>query len=144
MKFFFVANLFLATLLTLSASTPQNISNKIAKRWLMIGMEVNGKKYGKEWLDRQRQNGIASVLQFQKNGSCQVHIYTKSRGGNSQKKTTNNRWEVSSDDTKLLIKSEKEPPQSFTIISLSGKKMVLALEDQNGKQVFSYKSIKGE
>ncbi len=132
----------LACLLTCLPFSTTALRDQIARRWLMIGMEMNGKKYDEAWLDRQRQNGLASVLEFQKNGACQVHIYTKGPQGRTLKKTTLNKWQLSEDEKQLTILTADAPPQVFTIVKVSSKKMILSMESKDEKQVFIYKSVK--
>ena len=139
-------NLLFAFLLFFGSPTPEasptDLRDQLSRKWLMIGFEVNGKKYSEAWLERQRQNGLASVLEFQKNGACQVHIHSKGPGGRNQKKTKQNKWQLSEDQTQLIIKAENEPAQNFTIIKVSNKKLILTSETKDAKQIFTYKSIK--
>ena len=123
-------------------SAPDDLRDQIARKWLMIGVEMNGKKYGEEWLERQRQNGLASVLEFQKGGTCQVHVYTKGPQGRTQKKTTVNKWKLSDDNKQLTIITADAPPQVFNIVKASSKKLILMMETKEEKQIFTYKSIK--
>lgn len=123
-------------------ASPTDTRERLARKWLMIGFELNGKKYNEEWLERQRQNGLASVLEFQKNGACLLHIHSKGPGGRNQKKTKQNKWRLSEDETQLTIIAENEPPQTFTIVKVSNKKLILASETKEEKQIFTYKSLK--
>jgi|GEM_PF-5371174 len=133
---------FLCVWATLPALQPTDARDQLSRKWLMIGFELNGKKYNEAWLERQRQNGLASVLEFHKNGACQLHIHSKGPAGRNQKKTSQNKWQLSEDEKQLIIKAENEPPQTFTVIKISSKKLVLAIENKDEKQVFTYKSIK--
>jgi hypothetical protein len=51
-----------ATLL-LTSFAQNNRTELISRKWLMIEMQMDGKKYPEEALARQRQNGLASILQ---------------------------------------------------------------------------------
>ena len=131
-----------AACMTASPTHPTDLRDQLARKWLMIEMTMNGKKYDEKWLERQRQNGLASVLEFHKNGACQVHIHTKGIGGRTQKKTTNNKWQLSEDGKQLTIKTEGEPSQVFDVVKISSKKLILSVGAEKEKQVFTYKSIK--
>jgi hypothetical protein len=121
---------------------PTGVREQISRKWLMIGVEMNGKKYGEEWLERQRQNGLASVLEFQKSGACQVHVYTKGPQGRTQKKTTLNKWKLSEDEKQLTILTDGAPPQIFTIMKVSSKRLTLQMQVEKETQVFTYKAVK--
>ncbi|TAE18928.1 MAG: hypothetical protein EAZ95_03050 [Bacteroidetes bacterium] len=135
-------NTLLALLLVVLPTQTDDLRAQLSRKWLMIGVEMNGKKYGEAWLERQRQNGLASVLEFQKSGACQVHVYTKGPQGRSQRKTTLNKWQLSEDQTTLTILTEGAPPQVFKIIKASNKRLMLAMETPEEKQVFTYKAVK--
>jgi hypothetical protein len=135
-------NTLLALLLACLPTQTEDLRSQLSRKWLMIGMEINGKKYDEKWLARQRQNGLASVLEFQKSGACQVHVYTKGPQGRSQRKTTLNKWQLSEDQTTLTILTEGAPPQVFKIIKASTKRLMLSMETPEEKQVFTYKAVK--
>lgn len=134
--------LWVACLPMFVVTNPQDIRDQLARKWLMVELEMNGKKYNEAWLNRQRQNGLASVLEFQKNGACQVHVYTKGPQGRTQKKTTLNKWTISEDEKTLTILTADAPPQVFTIIKVSTKKLILSMETKEEKQTFTYKVVK--
>jgi hypothetical protein len=114
----------------------------IARQWLMTEMEIDGKRYTEAWLERQRQNSVASILQFSKNGSCYVHIYAKGPGGQRQKRTQTNQWQFLDSETKLTIQAKDEPAQTFNIEKITAKKLVLSIKDGKSQQIFTYKAMK--
>lgn len=110
----------------------------LAQKWVMQEMQVGGSVFSEEMVERQRRNGIETILQFNKNNTCLVHIRTP-----KGKTTKRNKWQFMENQTKLMIQPEgDEPAQTFTIEKLSAKKMILALMDNNSKQTFVYKVLK--
>lgn len=125
-----------------TAFTNPNFKSKtelIARKWVMQDMTVEGRTYSEEMVERQRRNGLVTILQFSKSGACYVII--KTRKGRTTKK---NKWQFLENETKLEIQPEKNKleTQVFNIEKLSSKKMTLSLEDNGTKQVFTYKVLK--
>lgn len=120
----------------------------IAQKWTLVGMELNGTLVNKEMMERQRQQGMLSVIQFTKSGMMYIFIKSpkmmvKSNAGG---KTQKNRWKFTENQTKLTITPQNgDPTTTFDIVKLSKKKMILSLEDEvNGKQSFVYEVYKSK
>lgn len=110
----------------------------LIRKWMMVEMQIEGKKYGESMLERQRSKGLVTILQFAKGGLC--YVFTKSPKGKTTKK---NKWKLSEDGSKLTIQPEEgSQAQSFDIVKISSKKLVLSLNDGKNTQVFTYKALK--
>jgi hypothetical protein len=110
----------------------------LAQKWVMQEMQMGNSLFSEEMVERQRRNGIETILHFNKNNTCLVHI--RSPKG---KTTKRNKWQFMENQTKLMIQPEgDEPAQTFAIEKLSAKKMVLTIMDNGSKQIFVYKVLK--
>lgn len=122
------------------ASPPKDKAELLARKWIMVEMQVDGKTYSEEMLERQRARGLTTILRFTKTGSC--YIYIQSSKGRTTKKNT---WKFLDNQTLLHIQPEESgEAQIFSVEKLSAKKLVLSLEDSenNSVQSFTYKAIK--
>ncbi len=121
----------------ISKETTKDRTDLLARAWIMSEMQVQGKKYSEKMLERQRKNGMITVLHFRKNGTCEVKI-TSSKN----KKNLKNMWRFEDNQQKLIIAPANEPEQVFFIEKLSSKKMVLSMTEGKEKQIFAYKEVK--
>ncbi len=136
--FVFLMFSFTVSILHFSFTNPQkDRTDLLARAWIMSEMQVQGKKYSEKMLERQRQNGMITVLHFRKNGTCDVSIKTA-----KNKKNLKNTWRFEDNQQKLIITPANEPPQIFSIEKLSSRKMVLSMVEGKEKQVFAYKEVK--
>ncbi|MEO1651996.1 MAG: hypothetical protein AAFU64_00475 [Bacteroidota bacterium] len=109
----------------------------LARSWQVVGMQIDGSKMDENQVARQQQNVVRTVLRFTPQGSC--YIYLLNREGRVTKK---NRWKFADEQTKLIIQPEEGDPQIFFIEKLSAKKMVLSVEEQGRKTIFTYEAVK--
>jgi hypothetical protein len=144
---YFLTGFFLLTVL-LSGFAPKKDgrtqdrkTKQLARQWIMTGMEVNGKAISTKMIERQQRNGMVTILEFRKNGSCSVKIKT------AQGRTTKrNKWRFEDKQKKLIIthktKDGAETKQVFDILKISSKKLILSLKDRRETQIFIYKAYK--
>jgi hypothetical protein len=118
-------------------SPEKDRTDLLARAWIMSEMQVQGKKYSEKMLERQRQNGMVTILHFRKNGTCDVSIKSA-----KNKKNLRNTWRFEDNQQKLIITPSNEPAQVFFIEKLSSKKMVLSMVEGKEKQIFAYKEVK--
>lgn len=118
-------------------NTPKDRTELLSRGWIMSEMQMQGKKYSEKMMERQRKNGMVTILHFRKNGSCEVTIRTA-----KNKKNLKNKWRFEDNQQKLIISPANEPEQIFMIEKLTSKKMVLSMMEGNEKQVFVYKEVK--
>jgi hypothetical protein len=124
--------------LALVAWVGKDKTELLAQKWQMEEMQVEGRKYSSEMLERQRQNGLVTILQFNKNNTALVILKTP-----KGKTTKRNKWQFAENQTKLIIQPEgDEPTQTFNIDKISSKKLVLSIVDNGAKQIFTYKVLK--
>ncbi|NJO01299.1 MAG: hypothetical protein HC880_06045 [Bacteroidia bacterium] len=112
----------------------------LARKWMMVEMKLDGQLLSQEMLERQRNNGMTTILHFTENGQCYVYVQTLK--GRTTKRNT---WKFTDEQSKIIIQPEgEEPAQSFDIVKLTGKLMILSFEDPTSKQtqVFTYKAVK--
>ncbi len=131
--------LFLAFAISIAWTNPiKDKTDLLARQWLMVAMEVEGRTISEEMMAQQRRKGMATILRFTENGSFYIYIHSP-----KGKATKRNRWKFNEDQTKIYVQPEEEgPAMTFTIEKLSSKKMTLSIEDGGQKQIFSYKAVK--
>ncbi|MCU0443886.1 MAG: hypothetical protein MUE85_03140 [Microscillaceae bacterium] len=130
--------IFVFFVLSLWAFVGKDRTDLLAQKWQMEEMQVEGRKYSSEMIERQRQNGLVTILQFNKNNTVLVIVKTP-----KGKTTKRNKWQFADNQTKLIIQPEgDEPPQTFSIDKISSKKLILSIIDNGAKQIFTYKVLK--
>lgn len=137
MKYYQVFFILFITSLLFSAEFKKDPRDLLARKWVMTSMKVEDKNYSEAMLERQRQQGLVTILQFTKGGTCNVYIKTP-----KGRTTKRNRWQFANEAQQLVIQTEGGESQVFDIVKLSAKKMTLSLNDNGTTQIFHYKSIK--
>lgn len=113
-------------------------ANQLQRKWVAVEMRVEGNVINETMLDRQRQSGLITILEFKKGGVYLLHLKTPK--GRSVKRNT---WKLTENDTQLHVKPEgNEPEQIFTVEKITSKKLILSLNDNGQRQVFIYKEYK--
>lgn len=138
---YYLIGVFLLSLLITGFSAKRDKTKLLARQWIMVGMEINGKAISDKMMARQQRNGMVSIVEFSKSGRCNIRIRT------SQARTTKrNEWKFEDKQKKLVIthkpKNGAETKQVFDIIKISSKKLILSLKDRRETQIFIYKAYK--
>jgi hypothetical protein len=116
----------------------QKSTKLISRSWIMSKMDMGQQQYSEEMMERQRSNGIKTVLQFTPNGACYIRIITPN--GSTTKKNT---WKIMEGENQLVMyPEEKSQVQTFDIIKLTSKVMILSIDDDGIKSTFHYKAYK--
>ncbi len=116
----------------------QGNNKALCRSWIMSKMDMEGSQYSEEMVERQQRNGIVTVLQFAPNGACYVKIST-SKG----KTTKRNQWKLLDNNKQLVLQPEvQNQAQTFDIIKLTSKVMILSIEENGVKSTFHYKAYK--
>lgn len=134
--YFFIIAAFLSVYST--SVSAQGNSKALCRSWIMSKMDMEGSQYSEELVERQQRNGIVTVLQFTPNGACYVKITTP-----KGKTTKRNQWKLLDNDTQLMLQPEAQnQAQTFDIIKLTSKVMILSIEEDGRKSTFHYKAYK--
>lgn len=124
-------------LISISSFIPKDRTKLLSRSWQVVGMQIDGSVMSETQLANQQKNVVRTVLRFTPQGAC--YIYLLNRKGRVTKK---NRWKFAEEQTKLIIQPEVGEPQVFLIEKLSAKKMILSVEEQGRKTIFTYEAVK--
>ncbi len=127
------------TLGFLTAFAPKDRTQLLSRQWVLVSMNIDGQAINEDMMARQRQKGPQTVLQFNSDGACYIHIFTR-----KGKITKLNKWQFQEEQTHLLIEPEDEdaPTQRFFIRKISNKELVLVLHENKQEHLFAYRALK--
>ncbi len=129
--------LILISLLQMSFITKDS-TKLISRAWVMSRLEMGKQVYAEDIVERQRSNGIKTVLDFKSNGVCYIKVITP-KGGTTKKNT----WKIIEEKNQLVMYPEdKSQTQAFDIVKLSSKVLVISLEEDGIISTFYYKVYK--
>jgi len=123
----------------LMAFKPDPISEKLVRKWELVGVKTPSIKILEEEL--RMKNGNV-VMEFLENGYCIIRP-TKSEAGIKK-----NKWTLKKEEKETYIVMEAdngfgEPiKQNMVIEEISTKKLVLSVGLNKDKEVYTYKALK--